>query len=149
MSTIELKPVSKNNWQSVVRLKVHDSQAGFVASNAYSLAEAAYEEKLYPLAVYDGSQLVGFVMLAVWDDLRSHWVLRLMIDREYQGKGYGRAALLKALERLQQFPECQAVYISFEPENDVAKKLYTSLGFTPTGELIENEVVYRLDLSQG
>ena len=35
----------------------------------------------------------------------------------------------------------KAVGISYEPDNDAARKLYASLGFVETGEIFEGEVV--------
>ena len=36
------------------------------------------------------------------------------------------------------------IYISFEPENERAKRVYESLGFVPDGRMAEDEVVYML-----
>lgn len=41
-----------------------------------------------------------------------------MIDRAYQGKGYGRAAIEQVIARL-----------AAQPGNDAARQLYASLGF--------------------
>jgi diamine N-acetyltransferase len=41
--------------------------------------------------------------------------------------------LLRADERI------QAVGISYEPENEAARKLYASLGFVETGRMLEGE----------
>ncbi len=67
-----------------------------------------------------------------------------MVDRRYQGKGYGRAAMRLLLDRLRTIPGCDEVAISYEPENDVARRLYASCGFRETGEIIEGETVARL-----
>jgi len=71
-------------------------------------------------------------------------VARLMIDERYQGKGYGRAAMVEAIRRMRAEPDCQEIALSIEPENAVAEKLYASLGFRKTGEVIDGEVVMRL-----
>ena len=42
--------------------------------------------------------------------------------------------------------EHQRIYISFEPENAIAKALYESLGFVPDGRVLYGEVVYYLAL---
>ena len=39
-----------------------------------------------------------------------------------------------------------SIYLSCEPDNDVARKLYTSLDFIETGEIYDDEIVMRLDL---
>jgi diamine N-acetyltransferase len=61
----------------------------------------------------------------------SYLIWRLMIDKKYQGKGYGRKALELALDYIRTFPcgKADICWLSYEPENEVAKKLYASFGF--------------------
>jgi diamine N-acetyltransferase len=68
-----------------------------------------------------------------------------MIAADHQGKGYGRAAMLLAIQLIRGQPGCSSISLSFEPENSNAERLYSSLGFKPTGEILEGEIVYRLD----
>lgn len=97
-----------------------------------------------PLAIYAGEAMVGFAMYALDADDGHYWIYRLMIDAGQQGKGYGRAAMRLLLDRLRAIPDCDDVTISYEPENQVARKLYAGLGFRETGEMISGEVVARL-----
>ena len=59
-----------------------------------------------------------------------------MIDKNYQRKGYGRAAMQQALELVRSFPcgESKYCWISYEPENEAARKLYASFGFVEDPE---------------
>lgn len=41
-------------------------------------------------------------------------------------------------------PDCSGIAISYESENEGARRLYASLGFRETGEIIEGEVVARM-----
>ena len=77
---------------------------------------------------------------------KSYWLIRLMIAAEHQGKGHGRAAMLQAIQLIRGQPGCSSISLSFGPENTTAERLYASLGFEPTGEILEGETVYRLDL---
>ena len=54
-----------------------------------------------------------------------------MIDKRYQGNGYGREALRLAVDFVRTAPCGKAEYcwLSYEPENEVARKLYLSSGF--------------------
>jgi diamine N-acetyltransferase len=72
-----------------------------------------------------------------------------MVDVKHQGKGYGRAIMEQVIDVLKQEPGRDAIYISFEPSNDVARVLYSSLGFVDTGTMLEGETVFRLPLKQG
>ena len=54
-----------------------------------------------------------------------------MIDKKYQGQGFGKQALKLVLDFIKTFPcgESEACWLSYEPENEVARKLYLSFGF--------------------
>jgi predicted GNAT family acetyltransferase len=41
---------------------------------------------------------------------------------------------------------CDAIYLSFAPENSVAEKLYSSVGFERTGALNGSEIVMRFKI---
>jgi diamine N-acetyltransferase len=63
-----------------------------------------------------------------------------MVDEKFQGKGYGRFGMQKVLEIFRADERIREVGISYEPENEVARKLYASLGFSETGRMVEDEV---------
>lgn len=143
---VELREITRDNWKDCVRLKVAEDQQGFVASNAVSLAQSKYEPDYVPTGVYDGEKMVGFIMYAPGDhNGEKCWFIdRLMVGKDYQHKGYGRAAMQNLLAHLKAQPGYAAIYISFVPENEPAKNLYASLGFQDTGEIDDGEIVYRL-----
>ncbi|MBQ1306586.1 MAG: GNAT family N-acetyltransferase, partial [Erysipelotrichaceae bacterium] len=78
----------------------------------------------------------------------SYSIWRLMIDKKHQGKGYGRDAIRLALDFIRTWPCGKAEYceISYEPENEAARKLYRSLGFKENGEMDGDEIVAVLKL---
>lgn len=143
---VELREITRENWRACVRLKVAPGQERMVATNAVSLAQSRYEPECVPLAVYDGD-MVGFVMYARDPEDQQIWVYRLMIDEAQQHRGYGRAALLRLIERLRALPDCDSVSISYREDNEAARQLYASIGFHETGQVIDGEVVARLPLS--
>ena len=71
-----------------------------------------------------------------------------MIDKRYQGRGYGREAIRLALDFIRTWPCGKAEYceISYEPENENAAKLYHSMGFEENGETDGDEIVAVLKL---
>jgi len=140
------KAIDNDNWSECIELSVEENQKCFVASNAYSILESKFEEGNYPLAIYDGEVMVGFLMYSFDSDDNSWWMCRLMMDKKYQGKGYGRAAILKLLELLKEEHGNIKVYTSFEPENSVAEKLYEAVGFRKTGKIMWGEVVMEIQL---
>ena len=141
-----LKEIDKENWEECIELKVAKDQESFVASNAYSLLQANYNEGLYPFAIYDNETMVGFVMYEKDDIAQDMGMCRLMIDEKYQNKGYGKAAILKLLDLVRDKYGSTPFYTSFEPENTVAKNLYESIGFTDTGRMLEEEILLKIDL---
>ena len=113
------------------------------------MAQSKFEPECVPLAVYNDEQLVGFVMYKPEDyGLAKIWFIeRLMIGEGHQGKGYGRAAMMALIERLRSQKGYTAILISFVQGNEIAQKLYSDLGFKDTGEIEEEELVYRLALT--
>ena len=140
------KEITKNNWEECIELKVSKEQENFVASNVYSILQANYSAGLYPLAIYDNEIMVGFLMYEKDDVAKDMGMCRLMVDIKYQKKGYGKAAILKLLEIIKQKYGSTPFYTSFEPENIVAKKLYESIGFRETGEMLQDEILLKIDL---
>lgn len=145
--TITLRPITPDNFHPVISLKVAEGQTHFVAANVYSIAQASLYPDWHPRAVYAGETLVGFVMWGIDHDQPTPewWIIRLMIAAEFQGKGYGKAATLAALEALRA-AGAATVFLSFEPENDHAAAFYRRLGFQDTGRVEYGEIVYSLAL---
>jgi diamine N-acetyltransferase len=145
---VSLREITRENYRECLRLRVTPEQERFVASNAVSLAEAKYELELEPLAIFAGERMVGFVMYgaSTEGDMAdgAHWIHRLMVDVAHQQHGYGRTALRLVLDRLRADLACREIAISWVPSNDVAERLYLSLGFIKTGEILWGERVGRL-----
>lgn len=142
-------------------LEVQEEQKSFVATNTESILEAycaiTSGGVALPFGIYDGETPVGFVMIGYgcddWEDApaiarNNYSIWRLMIDRNCQGRGYGKAALTAALDYIRTFPcgKAECCFLSYEPENSVAKQLYHSFGFRENGEMDGEEVVAVLKL---
>ena len=145
---LSLVEIDRHNYLSILDLSVSEEQRSFVASNTYSLAQAFVQPECVPLALYAENKPVGFAMYCIDESDREYWIYRLMIDQRHQGRGYGRAAMLLLIDRIRSEMDEQQhrIFISFEPENEVAKSLYESLGFVPDGRVLYGEVVYYLAL---
>ncbi|MDO4741127.1 MAG: GNAT family N-acetyltransferase [Eubacteriales bacterium] len=144
---VTLRKIDEYNFAKVIRLEVAEDQQDFVTPNSFSLSQAYVMPECRPLAIYNGMTPVGFAMYALDRDEDEYWVYRLMIDKNQQKKGYGRAAMQLLIEHIKkEAPEKETLYISFEPHNEGAKRLYSSLGFAPDGREVDGETVYRLQL---
>jgi diamine N-acetyltransferase len=148
---VRLEPITTDNWRKAVRLELAEEQRRFVAPNAWSIIAALFDpDTLFSRAAYDGDEMIGFVMYGYdhEEQPRRYWIIRMMVDLKHQRKGYGRAIMQQTIDILKQQPDCDAVYISFVPENETARTLYASMGFEDTGTIEEGEVVFKLPLKQ-
>ena len=152
--SITLQPVTGENWNALTKLKVREEQSSFVASNLYSIAESqfGFEDEghwdFYPFGAYVEDEPVGFVMYC-FNYAHSRFqafVMRLMVDEKFQGKGYGREIMQQVLEVFRTNEQIKNVGISYEPHNEGARKLYAGLGFVEPGELLEGETLAVLNL---
>jgi diamine N-acetyltransferase len=145
---ITLTPVTSENWRDVAAVRATEAQSSWVADVTYYLCLSAYGDDWRSCAVLDGDAVVGHVMWGVDPEDDSHWFGGLVIDRERQGRGLGRAtvaALLRFWEQepaLSGTPYTQAA-LSVSPDNTAARALYASLGFAETGEMTDDELVMR------
>ena len=145
----EIRPVTKDNWNALIQLKVSDDQKNFVASNLYSIAEAQFgydyegHWETHPFGIFNGVTPVGFLMygLNYENPTRQAFIFRLMVDEKFQHKGFGRFGMQKMIELFRADELIKEVGISYKSENEAARKLYASLGFIEPGEMIESEVL--------
>ena len=159
---VRIEKVNGKNVWDLLKLKVSDEQRSFVASNDTSIIEAytaiTGNGYAFPFGIYEEDIPVGFLMIGFdvddyWDDspdiAKGNYNLwHLMIDKTYQGRGYGKEAVSLALEFIKSSPCGSAEYcwLSYEPENEVAKKLYSSFGFNETGDMDGEELIAVLKL---
>lgn len=158
---VEFREITWDNFEECVSLELYEEQRNFLAPNVYSLAQsyvALLNDKLPAMtyAIYDKGTMIGFIMM--YHDTAEenehaneacYGILRLMIDKKYQGQGYGKKAMAKALDYIKTFPQgdAQAVYIAYEPKNAIAKQLYANFGFKDTGKVNDSgEVIVKLEL---
>lgn len=143
---ITFKEITKDNLYPLSLLKLGEGQDKFVAPNMYSVAQSKFHPAWLPLGIYLGEELIGFFMYGVDDEDNTMWIIRMMIDVKFQGKGYGRESLGKLIEHIKANENCSDIFLSFVPGNDRAKNLYEQYGFTDTGRVESGEIVYKLTL---
>jgi diamine N-acetyltransferase len=154
--SLSVQPVTKDNWRELAKLRVREDQTHFVAPNVHSIAESQFgydhpedgHWDMVPYGIYDGDVPVGFLMIG-YNFLHPRtqgFIIRLMVDQQYQQKGYGKFGMNWILNHYRSDERIKRIGISYEPENDVARKLYASLGFVETGEIDHGEVVAELQI---
>ena len=94
MSGVSLRQIDEGNFLDCFALKLAEGQERFVSSPVRSLAQAyVYRRCCTPFGVYAGETMVGYVMVIYDSDENTYNLWHLMIDRRFQGRGYGRAML--------------------------------------------------------
>ena len=159
---LKLKKINRNNIGEILKLEVFDNQKSFVATNNSSIIEAyiaiTENNHVFTFGIYKGDIPIGFLMIGY--DVNSddegapkiakgnYNIWRLMIDKKFQGKGFGKKAMNLALGFINTFPCGTAEYcwLSYESDNDIARQLYQSVGFVETDEKDREEIVAILKL---
>jgi diamine N-acetyltransferase len=144
---ISLKKIDESNWRGCIGLKVREDQMKFVASNENGLALAYAHKEMEPRGIYNGDEMVGFVMYAKDPDDGLYYINRLMIDEKHQGRGFGTEALKILLGQLRN-SGVLSVDILHKPDNYSAIRIYERLGFVLTDETLGDDVISTLDLTK-
>lgn len=145
---IELKAITEDNFDAVIGLK-RPEEEGFVASNAYSLAQCwLYREDgdVFPCAVYHGEEPVGFLRLEEDREEKELVLWRIMFPEEHASKGYGGETIRSIIGLARECGKFQRMTLICHPDNVRARHLYEKLGFVPTGQVLygEDEMELRL-----
>lgn len=130
---IRIVPIDKRNWEEAANLQILPEQSGFLTPNVFSIAESKFYPELNPCAIYAGKTLVGFLMYGRDSEDGQYWVYRFMIDHRYQRRGYGRRAMLQLIDLIRSLPDAPELNIAYDVDNDAARRLYRSVGFTEGG----------------
>ena len=155
MPSITLRDITRDNWRATLALAVHPEQQRFIADHApiaaIMLAKAYIRPDglvWAPYAIYADAEIVGLIALAYAPGSQEqYWIYHFFIDQAHQGRAYGRRALQALIELLRDaYPACRQIQLTVHPANLPAQRLYAGAGFQPTGEIIDGEPVYRLEL---
>ena len=151
--------VLRDHVPPLIRLIVRPDQQDLVSSNAKTLAEAAYEAGSHVWGLWDGDVLVGLMAMIhpgeyPWqdylarqpsDDATAAYLWRLMVGANFQGKGYGAAALAMAFDQTLTWGLSRlTAHVSDAPHSNLP--FYERHGFRKTGERDGAEVVIAIDL---
>lgn len=157
VALVELDP---NDVRSVTDLVTHRSQRRFATPIAISLAEAAVPPYAFNSEGTQGSpqvvpwyriihadgEPVGFVMIDTPTETDPEpYLWRLLVDRMHQRRGIGRRVVEMVIEQARAW-ESASISVSWGPGVGSPEPLYLAMGFVPTGEIEEGEVVARLVL---
>ena len=138
-----VRPVDAGNLDAVLTLQVAAGQRALVASAERSLAQVAYEPAGRAVALLDGDEVVGMMLLydARLDKdkpAQQLYVWRILVDARHQRRGLGRLAMAWVLDEARRLGLAE-VGLSHVELGGHAGPFYKKLGFTYTGEVEQGE----------
>lgn len=149
---IHLEKITEENFLDAFGLQLAPGQERFVSHPVRSLAQAyVYREQCQPFGIYANETMVGYLMVIYDYDIPEYDIWHMMIDASYQNRGYGNAALDRALDYIKNKPfgASDRVTLTCNRENIRALNLYKSKGFAETGAADGEEIELSLTLREG
>lgn len=146
---ITLEPVTIDNFETLIEMRLPPEQDRWIATNAESIAQAHFYTDWRMRAICCDGEPAGFLLYdSVAHDEPGHYgIYRFMIDHKQQGRGIGRRALELLLADLRTRPDARRITICYKPENAVARKLYLACGFTEVGIDDDGEMIAEIRLA--
>ena len=161
---MQLVDITSENWLDVLELTTNETITvkgsgepyeakgmpslceEYVASNALSIVQSVYEDGWVIKAIEHEGTLIGFTMFGWNEEEEFYELCRIMIDRQYQNKGYGKQAIRLILDEMKERFHCSEVYLSTDPENARGKHVYETVGFRSEHEMLDDEELFKIVL---
>ncbi len=141
--TVHLLVVDDSNWRECSELRTVEEENELISPNVYALAEWKFEPESIFRAIYSDSLLVGMLAYYFHDGQYGnfYWLYHLMIETQFQGKGYGRAAVKLAVKEMCDLgaKEIRTMHV---PENLRANNFYKKMGFVETGDTMDGGDIF-------
>ena len=134
---IHLRDITKTNLISIIDLDVSEEQKDQVASNSVSIAQAHYSNSAWFKGIFNDDIAIGFVMLDLIKEENKCFLWRFMIDKKYQGRGYGKMALTQVIHYIKSLKVYDEIKTSYVPKKNDAKGFYKNFGFIECDEVIK------------
>jgi len=125
---VTIRAITADNYMHVSDLELPNAQQNMLAHNDFSMLQSHYIDACNARAIYLYDEVVGFIMW-VYSQKKLASIWRFMIDHEHQKKGIGTKALECALLEIKTMPGIEKIFISYAPNNEVARKMYANVGF--------------------
>jgi len=154
VSDVHLEPLDPSNWRRALQIRCNPDQVKFVADHepvALVILSKSYIRPggltWEPFGIVAGDTMVGVVALA-HSEMKCE-MLHLLIDRSYQGRGLGKAAVTAIVHQIRrELPDCKELTLTVHPRNERAQRLYRSVGFQTTGRQRDGEPVFQMKLDE-
>ena len=138
---ISLVKIDESNIVKAKKLEVFENQKSFLDSAAGIIKRAEIYKNLnsHLFGRANEETLVGLALVKDFEEEPFAYDLQqFMIDKNFQGRGYGTKALKLILEYLKKEGRFESVEICVKKEDFSAIKLYEKVGFKNSGYIDEN-----------
>ena len=138
---LKLIDVNEQNWLDFVKLSVEEDQKAFLDSPVGILARGyVYRScRARVIGIAEDDTAIGLALVKDLDEEPACYDLQqFLIDRRYQGKGYGTEALKKILSELENERKYGCAEVCVKKEDAAALRVYEKAGFTDTGYVDED-----------
>lgn len=138
---LKLIEVNEENWMVFRSLQLGDEQTGFLDSPLGILARGYVYRRCRArvIGIANDATAVGLALVKDLDEEPACYDLQqFMIDRRFQGKGFGTEALGLILAELEREKKYDCVEVCVKKQDAAALRVYEKLGFTDTGYIDED-----------
>ena len=140
---VTIRRLEPGEREIALSLRLHPHQHDWVPEVDLSLALVDRHANSDPWLFWVGEVAVGFC--AVTNGGTTSSIGGFLVDSEYQGRGYGRAALALVVdETFRSQPKCRRILLTVREGNDPARRLYEGFGFVATDRWHRGERIYSL-----
>ena len=124
----KMVPYGSKNWQQATHLEIRPDQREFVSGALDTIAYSAAYKNHKLFVEMEGNRAVGLLDLSIDKKKGDYNIEIVLIDRRYQGKGFGKFMLRFAVDYLKK-AGAKKLTIGVNRFNIPAQRLYKSVGF--------------------
>ena len=138
---LRLTDVTEQNWLEIRGLSVANDQRGFLDSAVGILARGYVYRgcRARVIGIADDDTMIGVALVRDLDEEPACYDLQqFMIDRRWQGRGFGTAALRLLLSELAQERKYSCAEVCVKKDDDAALRVYEKVGFVDAGYVDED-----------
>ena len=125
----KMVPYGSRNWRQATNLEIRPDQREFVSGALDTIAYSAAYKNHKLFVEMEGEKAIGLLDLSVDKKKGDYNIEIVLIDRRYQGRGFGKFMLRFAVDYLKK-AGAKKLSIGVNRFNIPAQKLYKSVGFT-------------------
>jgi diamine N-acetyltransferase len=145
---VKIKPISTQDdlIYAGYYCQLTEEQKELVNPFWFSIGRAyLYRDDYYPCNIYNAEgEPIGFICFCKWQGNGEAYSWSYFIDKNHQGKGYGRHSAQLATDILKASSIEKTIKLATEISNVKAQRLYESLGFERLSEMDGDDIVYGL-----